>query len=62
MMELFKSTRFVFALVSVFLTFIVLMWGNLSDGAEVAAFGFLGTIAAGFGVAKFAEHWGKKDA
>lgn len=60
MNKLFESTRFVFAIISVFLTFTVLMWGNLSDGGEVAAFGFLGTIAAGFGVAKFAEHWSKK--
>lgn len=54
-----KHTRLIFGLVSVVLTVIVLLADVLSDGAEVAAFGFLGTVAAGFGIAKFAEHWKK---
>ena len=54
-----KHTRLIFGLVSVVLTTIVLLTGVLSDGAQVAAYAFLGTVATGFGIAKFAEHWKK---
>lgn len=54
-----QSTRLLFAMSSLILTIIVLIFGQLSDGGEVAAFGFLGTVAAGFGIAKFAEYQNK---
>ena len=49
-------TRFIFAMSSLVLTMCVLAFGSLSPGGQVAAFSFLGTVALGFGVAKYAEH------
>ena len=62
LMEFQAHTRFYFAITSVILTSAILMWGDLSDGGEVAAFGFLGTVALGLGVSKAAEHWKKYNA
>lgn len=53
------ETRYRFAMTAIILTSAVIVWGDLSDGGEVAAFSFLGTVALGFGVAKFSEYWGK---
>ncbi len=53
------NTRFWFSMWSLFLTTALLWRGELSDGGEVAAFSFLGVVAAGFGVAKFGEYWSK---
>lgn len=53
-------TRFWFAMAALVLTFIALYGRFLSDAGEVAAFAFLGTVAAGFGIAKAAQHWPSK--
>ena len=52
-------TRFIFAILSLFCTTGLLGFANLSDGGEVAAFSFLGSVALGFGIAKFSEYWSK---
>ena len=54
-------TRFWFSMCSLFITAWLLKWGDLSDGGEVAAFGFLGPVALGFGIAKFSQYWRNKE-
>lgn len=53
------KTRFLYASGSTILTIGLLFTGELSDAGEVAAFSFLGVVAAGLGISKFAEYWGK---
>ncbi len=53
-------TRFWFAMTALLLTAALIAFADLSDGGEVAAFGFLGTVALGFGVAKAAQYWPSK--
>jgi hypothetical protein len=43
------------------LTIALLAFGNLSVGGQVAAFSFMGVVAAGLGVSKFAEYWKKTE-
>mgnify|MGYP000745775909 CR=1 FL=1 len=53
------KTRFKYASGATLLTLALLAFGDISDAGEVAAFGFLGIVAAGLGVSKFAEYWKK---
>jgi len=55
-----SKTRFMYAMTATILTIALLAFGKLSAGGEVAAFSFLGVVAAGLGVSKFAEYWNKK--
>lgn len=52
-----SKTRFKYAIISTVLTLALIAFGELSDAGEVAAFSFLGVVAAGLGISKFAEYW-----
>jgi hypothetical protein len=54
-----SKTRFTYAMTATILTIALLAFGDLSPGGEVAAFSFMGVVAAGLGVSKFAEYWKK---
>jgi len=57
--KILSQTRFIYAAFTTAATLLVITFADLSDGGEVAAFSFLGVVAAGLGVAKFAEYWKK---
>ena len=52
---MWKSTRFVWGMTATIGTFGLLAFAKLSDGGEVAAFSFLGTVALAIGASKVAE-------
>ena len=54
-----SKTRFQYAVFATGGTFLLIAFGNLSDAGEVASFSFLGVVAAGLGISKFAEYWRK---
>ena len=59
LLKLQSNTRFGYAVLATILIWSLVMWGELSDGGEVAAFSCWGVVAAGLGISKFAEYWKK---